>query len=300
MNCGVDELLRGLRELSCCGLRAAPAPSPACAPRRPRAAPRAACRLQPGLQLVLDLPDRRVDERAGAVDDLAPASSRANSRARRASAPPGAAWSFGLLPDRQPSRPISRPRFSVSTRLRRSPADEHDDRVVAEALAVALGGLEGVRALARPASSSPRSAPGAAAPARRRGHREHGRDGEHAAGAGAPRLARPVRSSPSRPCSVRGYRWSVATRHRFGRRGRCQIAGAWRVRGGDHSSAPVARTLEAHHEWQEPRDRRRTRGGGLATLSRASAYAATLAGTGNPDVLIRHARLRSDRRLRGR
>ena len=93
-------------------------------------------------------PDGGVDERARAVDDLHRLV-RASCRARRPVRRPAPLRPSGLLPDRQPSSPISRPRFSVSTSCGSVAAHEHDRPLVAEALAVALGRLVRVRPSAR-------------------------------------------------------------------------------------------------------------------------------------------------------
>ncbi len=157
-----DERLRGLRA----GRRrwrpwpAAPAPpadrrarpTPCALPPPPAAA--ASRGRQPAAQLVLDLVDRGVDERARPVDGLRrlaasrsprrPAGSRSTgslrlARSRRRSA-------FGVpLPPRQPSRLSSRPRSSLSTVSREVALHEHEHRVVAEVLLEALGRLEAVR-----------------------------------------------------------------------------------------------------------------------------------------------------------
>ncbi len=85
---GVDELLRGLRVAVLLRLGEAPALREL-ARRVGRALRLGGLRLQPRLQLVLDLPHRRVDERAGAVDDLhglrrgEPAARRARRRRAR-------------------------------------------------------------------------------------------------------------------------------------------------------------------------------------------------------------------------
>ena len=73
--------------------------------------------------------------------------------------------SVGTLPDRQPSSRISRPQVGGQHRPLEVALDQHDDRLVAEVLLEALGGLEGVRARVRRASRWRRSAR-AAAPAR--------------------------------------------------------------------------------------------------------------------------------------
>ena len=133
-----------LRELASCCARDLP-----CARAR---LPRGRCgplrllrlRLPANLDLVVDLADRHVGERARPVHHLhrfqpcQPAARRAGAARRRL---------VGRLVARQAPLEADQPaEVRGQQDLRQIAAHEHDHRVVAEPLAVALRGLEGVRA----------------------------------------------------------------------------------------------------------------------------------------------------------
>ena len=178
MSCSAGE-----RPCACASLRAARLARAACAAC---ALPSCAC------ELVVDLADRRVDERARPVDDLHRLGARELPRTatvRAARAPAGPA---GLLPDRQPSSPSSRPRF----------VGQHELRQRRRARARRSRGRRSSRGSARSPGTRPSRVPdervgrrarlAAAAPAPRRAtastrdHREHAAAGRPAAGAHDP------------------------------------------------------------------------------------------------------------------
>ena len=116
---GVDELARRVGEPVLLG-RALPLRF-GHLPRRPRRAlGLGGLGLHLGLDLVVDLARGRVDEGARPVDHLHRLESRPAGRTAPPR-PPGASSPSGLLPDRQPSSPISRPRLEVRMRFGSSP-----------------------------------------------------------------------------------------------------------------------------------------------------------------------------------